>query len=461
MPRGGTGGLRFPLFGFPVRIHLSFLIVALLIGISGPEPDVARAAVWVGVVLVSVLVHELGHAFAARLAGAEPTIDLYALGGLTAFAPPRPLGRLQSVGISLAGPFAGFALGLLMLSCASAFGVEHPSPFIRAGAPIGDVLIGAGIWVNLYWGFVNLLPILPLDGGNVLRSVLPGNADTRDRLAAILSLGVCVVSVIVLVQIDLAELILLPLLLGFVNVQSLVAEHNAPAVDDEDVLATLARLDHRDPDALTRLLEQAHEVRPTTRDRLKVTAVELLARQRRVPEARYALAHLPGQVHPALYALVDAAAGDAHAVSMLDEMVRRQPDPAVARYAFIARVITGRGREIPAVYHGLPAPAQSIDPLREAQYLAHLHADYAAAAAIGELIIELSPTPDPWVLYNTACSWSRCNERDHALLRLSQAVDAGWSDAAQLDSDQDLAPLWVTDRFREIRRRVSLRPSAG
>ena len=41
-----------------------------------------------------------------------------------------------------------------------------------------------------------------------------------------------------------------------------------------------------------------------------------------------------------------------------------------------------------------------------------------------------------------------------ALLRLGQAVDAGWTDVHQLDTDQDLAPLWVSDRFREIRRRV-------
>jgi hypothetical protein len=90
MPRNGGGGLRFSLFGFPIRIHPWFLIVAGIIGFSGPEPNLARALVWIGVVLVSVLVHELGHAFAARTVGAEPTIDLYALGGLTAFAPPRP-----------------------------------------------------------------------------------------------------------------------------------------------------------------------------------------------------------------------------------------------------------------------------------------------------------------------------------------------------------------------------------
>jgi hypothetical protein len=73
--------------------------------------------------------------------------------------------------------------------------------------------------------------------------------------------------------------------------------------------------------------------------------------------------------------------------------------------------------------------------------------------------LQLGGTPDPWVLYNTACSWSRAGDRDRALLRLSQAVDAGWSDARQLDTDQDLAPLWVSDRFREIRRRVAGAPA--
>ena len=37
--------------------------------------------------------------------------------------------------------------------------------------------------MNLYWGVVNLLPILPLDGGNVVRSLLPGEGEGRDRLA--------------------------------------------------------------------------------------------------------------------------------------------------------------------------------------------------------------------------------------------------------------------------------------
>jgi Zn-dependent protease len=456
MPRGGGGGLRFPLFGFPVRIHVSFLIIAAIIGISGPEPNLARAGVWLGVVLVSVLVHELGHAFAARAVGAEPTIDLYALGGLTAFAPPRPLGRWQSVGISIAGPFAGFLLGFLVLSVASALGVNHPSPFVGTHAPIGDVIVGASVWVNLYWGVVNLLPILPLDGGNVVRSLLPGDGETRDRLATGISLAASLILVIVLIRNDLGELILLPLLLGAINLQALLSgSRPSTAGADEQAIEALGRLDRNEPGALRELAELGSQVRPELRDRVKVTAIEVLVRNRRVPEARQALAHLPGVAHPALYALVDVAAGDPHGLTMIDEMVRAQPIPSVARYALLARVVAGRSREVPTAYLSLPPGAQAPEQLREMQYLAHLQGDYAGAAAIGEVQLQSGAPADPWVLYNTACSWSRAGDRDRALLRLGQAVDAGWSDVHQLDTDQDLAPLWVSDRFREIRRRVS------
>src|SRR5690606_26653532 len=110
----------------------------------------------------------------------------------------------------------------------------------------------------------------------------------------------------------------------------------------------------------------------STRDRLKVTAVEILARQGRVPEAREALAQLPGTAHPTLYALVDAADGDPHGITMLDEMVRAQPLPSVARYALLARLLTGRSGDVPSYYLSLPSSAQSPEQLRELQYLAHV-----------------------------------------------------------------------------------------
>ena len=455
MPSGGGNGLRFPLFGFPIRIHWTFLLIAVVIGGSGPDFSVTRAAVWLVVVVVSVLVHELGHAFAARVVGAEPTIDLYALGGLTAFVPPRPLSRAQSVGISLAGPFAGFLLGVTVLSAAAAFGADRHSPFVRADASVLELVVGASIWVNLYWGAVNLLPILPLDGGTVVRSLLPGDDARRDRLATVFSVAGAALLIVVLVRNDLGELVVLPVLLGALNVHALLTRPNSEAFDTAERLTeVLGRLDAGEPGALRRLAELSVTLPEPLRDRAKMTAVEILARSGRVTEARQALQHLPGTAHPALYALVDVAAGDRHGIAMIDEMVLAQPAPSVARYALLSRVLAGDAAAVPAAFGALPFTARSPESLREAQYFAHLREDYVAAAQIGELQLQLGGPVDPWVLYNTACSWSQAGEQEHALLRLGQAVDAGWSDGAQLDADQDLSPLWVSDRFREIRRRI-------
>jgi hypothetical protein len=220
-------------------------------------------------------------------------------------------------------------------------------------------------------------------------------------------------------------------------------------------MSALTALERGDAGALRTVAELAMSAPPELRDRVKVTAIEVLLRTGRIEEARQALAHLAGAAHPSLYALVDTVAGDPHALGMLDDMVRAQPLPSIARYALLGRVLTGRGADVPRAYLSMPPSAQAPAHLREMQYLAHVRGDFAGSAAMGELQLQLGGPPDAWVLYNTACAWSRAGDRDRALLRLGQAVDAGWSDAGQLDTDQDLAPLWVSDRFREIRRRLA------
>ncbi|MBX9581317.1 MAG: hypothetical protein K2X87_13490, partial [Gemmataceae bacterium] len=101
--------LNFRLFGFPVRVHPLFWVVTVLFGSSalrdfGPE----YLLVWVVVVFVSILVHELGHAFAFRAFGTDAAVVLYGFGGL-AVPWGGVAGRWRRVAVSLAGPAAGFA----------------------------------------------------------------------------------------------------------------------------------------------------------------------------------------------------------------------------------------------------------------------------------------------------------------------------------------------------------------
>src|SRR5690242_1597681 len=100
-------GIGFSLFGVPVRIASSFWFIAILFGTQGvgrsasSEKALAEALIWTAIVFVSILLHEFGHATAARAFGAEPSITLHALGGLTFFE-ARGMSRPQRWLVSFA-----------------------------------------------------------------------------------------------------------------------------------------------------------------------------------------------------------------------------------------------------------------------------------------------------------------------------------------------------------------------
>ena len=154
--------MQFRLLGFPVRVDVSFAIVVAMLGAG--RGDLWLVLLWVAVVFVSILVHEVGHAAVARAFGCQPSITLFAMGGLTQWSGGPRLSPLGHVGVSLAGPLAGFAFGGLVLAVGPALPPESP---LLAQLAIQDLL-----WVNFGWGLLNLLPVLPLDGGQVLRSLL-------------------------------------------------------------------------------------------------------------------------------------------------------------------------------------------------------------------------------------------------------------------------------------------------
>ncbi len=108
--QGGRPLGRFRVLGFPVHIDLTFVLFVGFLGFS-QGLTLSELVVWVLVAVVSVLLHELGHAVLARRTGASPAITLMAMGGVTTYSPPRQLSRLESLGISLAGPAVGLVLG--------------------------------------------------------------------------------------------------------------------------------------------------------------------------------------------------------------------------------------------------------------------------------------------------------------------------------------------------------------
>lgn len=175
--------MEFQLFRFPVRVDFTFFIMAMFLGMSRfGQP--AFLLSWIAVVFFSVLIHELGHALVARSYGSQPAIRLYAMGGLTIWQSPWRISHHQRIWLSFAGPLAGFIVAALVWVLKST--VLPPLPVF------GMVLLNDLLWVNLVWGAINLLPILPMDGGNIMRSTIQMLTRSDDlRIPVFISMAFC------------------------------------------------------------------------------------------------------------------------------------------------------------------------------------------------------------------------------------------------------------------------------
>ena len=153
--------LQFRLFGFPVSVHAFFwLTVALLGGIdSATTPRGMQALLgWVVVAFVSVMIHELGHAFTMRHFGDRyVTIMLYAFGG--AAQPSRAMPRKESFIISAAGPFFQIAAAVVVWWLMDFWQPEHW---------LAATMLEQFVDISVFWAVLNLAPIIPLDGGATL-----------------------------------------------------------------------------------------------------------------------------------------------------------------------------------------------------------------------------------------------------------------------------------------------------
>ncbi|MEZ6065162.1 MAG: hypothetical protein R3B90_05525 [Planctomycetaceae bacterium] len=159
--------IHFGVLGIPVRVTPFFWLITALLGWSALDEGPVYLFIWMLVVFVSILVHEIGHATAARAFGYPPQILLHQFGGLAMYAPYRDYTLTRSILITAAGPLAGLILGGLSIA-ASFFTVAlAPDPPPQVQAILSDL-----IFVNIAWSLVNLLPVIPMDGGQICRDVL-------------------------------------------------------------------------------------------------------------------------------------------------------------------------------------------------------------------------------------------------------------------------------------------------
>jgi len=178
--------LNFQVFGFPVRVHPFFWLVGALLGYSSLQDGPIALVIWISAMFVSILIHELGHALMIRRFGREAHIVLYMMGGLAIEGRPQPKARLpqEQIVISAAGPGIQFLLAGLIIGAVFASGgnvriaggtIPLPVAILSGGLATNlnlVLLVHYLLYINIFWALMNLLPVLPLDGGQIALQVL-------------------------------------------------------------------------------------------------------------------------------------------------------------------------------------------------------------------------------------------------------------------------------------------------
>lgn len=201
--------ITFSIFNIPVRVLPWFWItLALIGGVLGADTKEALFNILLFLIagFISILVHELGHALTAKGYGKRVEIVLQAFGGYAAYSGGAPLSRPQTFLITAAGPAIQILLGVVVLAFARQFDGMSPQAayFLR-------ILYG----ISFIWAILNLIPVLPLDGGRLMESLL---GPQRIRLTLQISIAVAVG--VALLSLLLTKSILLPIFMGMMGYES-------------------------------------------------------------------------------------------------------------------------------------------------------------------------------------------------------------------------------------------------
>lgn len=157
--------MKFNLFGnVPVTVHPIFWAFSAMIAWISAS-TIPEGILWIMIIFVSVLVHEMGHALTAKAFGQKTEIELQALGGVTQRSGGVALKPWKEALIVLNGPLAGFFLCGLFWAAMGFHASDQKYSLISYAVVIG-------FWANLFWTIVNLVPVQPLDGGKLLVIVM-------------------------------------------------------------------------------------------------------------------------------------------------------------------------------------------------------------------------------------------------------------------------------------------------
>jgi stage IV sporulation protein FB len=161
------------IFGSEVRIHVTFFLLLLWIGVAhyqhGGMPAAITGIVFILALFACVVAHEFGHALMARRYGIRtPDITLLPIGGLARLErmPEKPL---QEIAVALAGPAVNVVIAAVLILV---LGASIDADALQALENPTVSFVARLASVNVFLVVFNLIPAFPMDGGRVLRAVL-------------------------------------------------------------------------------------------------------------------------------------------------------------------------------------------------------------------------------------------------------------------------------------------------
>lgn len=473
--------IRFTDLGFDtrvgrtsVRVNGSFLVAYGVMGIS--LGTAMRAIAFLVVAVVSVLVHELGHAVAfRRCGGVESSITFSCIGAETR-ARAMPTRRAARIAIYVAGPLAMVGiLGVPALLVTTAFPEAPPS---------WEMWLTYLVWLNLYFAAYNLLPVRPLDGGEVLAELVEAMTSRTwaIQLSAALSAAAGLAGAWVLFSTGFHDMrrvfaaapdptivgnpwLILMLLGAWLAVLALLSVSDVNQPDSrralrlvDEAVRALREDDLESADALAREAITSRAAPLALELGIEVLAWIALARDDQ-PRARRTFAEVSPCLRERshLRCALEAHPPDrviAMSVRSFRHPLALAPPPSHIRALADAGVLDQIGEAL--LTRGADRAARGRRQFMDALFRAGRYED---AITFGERLLSLDPDPGT-VATNIACSCAQAGDVDVGLSWIDRSYgEFGCRDLEILRTDEDLDPLREDPRFTALQARIEARLS--
>jgi len=444
---------HFSIAGIPVRVEPIFLVISGLWGLRYIDAGIEIVGIWILTSFVSILVHELGHGFALKAFGQPSVIVLHGFGGVTISQRRATLSRARSIIVSLAGSLT--ALVVLWLPARQLLGSDWGGQQLIDYVSTGRLNLWFPLYFlsfqNLWWSVANLLPIRPLDGGNVTAELF--GLDRARRL----SIGVAIAGAIWAFTHDQGYAAFFALFLAFNNWQEIRAAQTGADVDAFRVDAPESgpATGRRGRANLSVVGTPLTAPSMGTQDPARVTHLAWAAlREGDVATATRLTAGLGAHADPYLRASTALATGDASAFELFEAAYVREPNGPPN---LIATEVLARAGAATAVARRLVERPDGEGRDGAGTLQTHLHyADrFTEAAEVGEVVFGANPPSQAQTAFEVACSWAKAGDVDRSVSWLDCAADAGFRAASVVDGEPDLAVVRADPRWPVLRARLA------